>query len=128
MIIILLVAICFVGAVAAIILTKRGGILNEKPMWAQAWLMASTLCLVFCLASMFGLSMSIMADISEYEATMDTIQLARTNANIDPLENAALQHKVVEINQWMASVKFYRNNPWTSWFVPKSVMSLKPIK
>ena len=71
---------------------------------------------------------STLGKIQEFKATAETVKIARDNPGISALELAAMQQKVIDSNRWLASKKWYHQNPFFSWFVPKSVMSLKPIR
>ena len=93
--------------------------------------MAATISgLLFCLAMMcmVGNRAAEMAHVVAFRATQATMEMARANKNINPLELAALQRDVINQNQWLAHVQYFGKNPWTSWFVPESVQDLKPIQ
>ena len=83
--------------------------------------------LVVCM-DMIGDRISTLAKIQEFKATAETVKIARDNPDISTFELAAVQQKVIDSNRWLASKQWYRQNPFFSWFVPKSVMSLKPIR
>ena len=68
------------------------------------------------------------AKIKEFLAIKRTVEIARQNPNISPLEIAALQQKIIEANKWLANNKYYAKNPWTSWFIPGEVLKLRPIR
>ena len=60
-----------------------------------------------------------------FTATASTLEMARKQGNV--LENAALQQKIIEQNQWLAKAQYYKTTMWSIW-VPKDVNKLQPIK
>lgn len=67
----------------------------------------------------------IHAEINQFVATKITVESARNNG-ID-LENAAIQHKIIESNQWLAKEQYYKTTIW-GWWIPDEIDNLKPIK
>jgi hypothetical protein len=63
--------------------------------------------------------------IAQFNATKTTLEVARRNGNI--LENAALQTKILESNNWLASAKYYKSTQFGLW-IPNAVLELKPIE
>jgi len=57
-----------------------------------------------------------------------TVEAARENEEISELELAALQHKIVEASEWLASTQYYRRLFWTNVFYPPAVLVLEPIR
>lgn len=76
--------------------------------------------IVLC-ASQIG----IRGDIQEFLATKTTIEIARKNGVV--IENAAIQHKIIECNQWLASKQYYNKTIFDIW-IPDEVNKLKPIE
>ena len=64
-------------------------------------------------------------DAAEFVVTKATIEQARGNPE---LINAALVHKIVEANQWLANRKYVNGVPLIEWYVPDSVESLEPLR
>lgn len=65
------------------------------------------------------------ADISSFMAIQTTIEQARRdNAS---LEIVAIQHKIVECNEWLARKKYYNSSILNLW-VPNEINELEPIK
>jgi len=65
------------------------------------------------------------------DAAQQTIDNARieTGVDIDKIyENAAILNKVVELNQKLASAKYWNNNIWTSWMIPDKAADIPYIK
>lgn len=63
--------------------------------------------------------------IEGFRATRQTIERARDGGS--QLENAALQQKVVEQNQWLAKQKWWGDTDIGFW-IPPEVDSLEPIE
>jgi uncharacterized membrane protein len=68
---------------------------------------------------------STMSAIDKYNATELTIENARENG-VD-IENAALQQKIIDINQWLAGKKYW-NETMFDIFIPDEVMDLEPLR
>lgn len=63
--------------------------------------------------------------IERFKATQETVYRARQGGQ--QLEDAALQQKVVEQNQWLAEQKWWRGTDiW--FFIPPEVDELEPIE
>lgn len=77
-------------------------------------------------ATIFPLAhLDIKSQIMEYQAVKATlIEARKDNANI---ENAAMQLKIIEINQWIASVQFYNKTIFEIW-IPDEVNELEFLK
>lgn len=68
------------------------------------------------------------AAIEAFHATQETLQIARMNDSISEYELAALQTKVVEINQWLGRAQ-YQARLWAiRLFWPREVLDLKPLQ
>ena len=65
------------------------------------------------------------SDIQEFNSVNSTIKTARLNGRA--LEAAAIQHKIVESNQWLARKQYWNDSIFDIW-IPDEVMSLEPIK
>ncbi|NIU82885.1 MAG: hypothetical protein GWN64_05240 [Candidatus Thorarchaeota archaeon] len=65
--------------------------------------------------------------IEQFKSVESTVEVARLNENISPLELAALQHKIVESNAWLAKAQYWNSFPIISWYYPEKVMELHPI-
>jgi ABC-type Fe3+-siderophore transport system permease subunit len=67
----------------------------------------------------------VKADIKKFLATGVAIEAAR-KAGV-AVENAAIQHKIIEANQWLAQQQYYNTTMFELW-VPNAVDDLKPIR
>ena len=68
------------------------------------------------------------AKVRKFEAVQATLDKARLNENISPLELAALQQKAVEKNEELAGLKFWAQHPLSNWFYSKKILAIKPIE
>jgi Zn-dependent protease len=68
---------------------------------------------------------SILGDIEEFNSVRQTVDVARANGA--DIESAAIQHKIIEQNAWLAKAKFYNSTVFDLW-VPDAVDSLEPIE
>lgn len=69
---------------------------------------------------------STVADIQTYYAVKETVKESR-NAEIIPLERAALTNSIIEINSWLKRTQFW-NSTILNQAIPDEVMKLKPIE
>ena len=63
--------------------------------------------------------------IGKYEATRTTVEQARLNG-VD-LENAAIQTKIIEMNQWLGETQALNQTAY-EWWVPDVFDELEPIR
>jgi hypothetical protein len=85
----------------------------------------SGIFLIICLISLIVNPMDVKSNINKFLATKITIETARkTGVNI---ENAAIQHKIIESNQWLAKKQYYNSTMFGLW-IPDEIDNLKPIK
>ena len=66
-----------------------------------------------------------LGEIVEFESIITSIENARLNGN--ELEKAAIQHKIIEANKWIASKQYWNKTIW-DWYIPDAVMDLEFIK
>ena len=71
---------------------------------------------------------SEVGNIQGFKSVKATVENARANGNISAIELAALQHKIVESNSWLAKAQYWNNFPIISLYIPEKVMELEPIK
>lgn len=69
--------------------------------------------------------MESRSGIQQFEAVRSTVESARANGI--PMESAAIQIKVAEMNQWLAEQQYYRTTIFSVWY-PEEVMDLEPIR
>lgn len=81
--------------------------------------------LVICLISLIVNPIEVKSDINKFLATETTIEQAR-KTGVD-IENAAIQHKIIESNQWLAEKQYYNSTIFGLW-IPDKVDNLKPIR
>ena len=88
-------------------------------------MVASGMFLVISLISLLINPMEVESNINKFLATEASIEQAR-ETGVD-VENAAIQHKIIESNQWLAKEQYYNSTIFGLW-IPDKVNSLKPIK
>ena len=68
-------------------------------------------------------------DIQSFEATKTTVEIYRRGHadGVEDIEKAALSKKIVEANNWLAQVQYFRQHPFIGIFYPPEVMELRPI-
>lgn len=114
-------------AIGIVLLVKAG-----HSDWKESAGIGLTVTGVFALVVFLALALlgpfGDRCKIAEFEATMTTIESARANPTISAIELAAIQQKVVELNQWLASAQYCRRNLWVGVFTSSEVMRLSPIR
>lgn len=85
----------------------------------------SGMLLLIAVLTLLTHPMEVESDITRFLATEVTIEIAR-KAGVD-VENAAIQHKIIESNQWLAQEQYY-NATIFDWWIPDEVDNLKPIR
>lgn len=69
---------------------------------------------------------STISEVEEFKATRATIEASR-EGEVDILERAALQQKIIDSNQWLANRQFW-NKTILGPLVPDEVMDLEPLR
>ena len=85
----------------------------------------SGMILIIALISLITNPMEVKSDINKFLVTGVTIEIAR-KAGVD-VENAAIQHKIIESNQWLVKEQYYNSTIFGLW-IPDEVDNLKPIR
>ena len=81
--------------------------------------------LIICTISLIVNPMEVKSNINKFLATEATIEAARENG-VD-VENAAIQHKIIESNQWLVKEQYYNSTMFGLW-IPDEVDNLKQMK
>jgi len=81
--------------------------------------------LLICLISIPLSRLSVYAGIEQVEAVRLTVESVREDGI--PLESAAIQIKVAEMNQWLASAQYWRSSVFNIWW-PKEIEDVRPIR
>lgn len=102
----------------------------ENPKWETDLVgsMCITITSVVLIIVVIGLPISHMytnAAIAKFKATETTVITARNNGVA--VENTAIQHKIIESNQWLASKKYLNSTIFGLWISDK-VEALNPIE
>lgn len=120
----ILIVMAAISGIGFLIRRVRG---EEDPFGAViGW--AMLIFTILGLLMMPLVRLSINADIEGFLAIKQSIEEARGNEDIGEMELAALQHKVVEANQWLAVTQYQARLFWTRGFVPMRVLELEPIR
>ena len=69
--------------------------------------------------------MEVSADVQQYRAVQETVERARAAGR--DIENAALQLRIAEMNQWRAEALYWRRSAFGLWW-PAEVEMLEPIR
>lgn len=69
-----------------------------------------------------------ISKIQEFRAVQQTLEEARANKSISNLELAAIQHKVVDSNKWLASTQYWNAKFGIDLYYPDEVDSLVPMR
>lgn len=104
------------------------GIVLDQMNRYSDWLLLSFLSSVFLAFALFAIPMNRM-DVQGAVAKFHAIEqaVAVTRAKGTSIEDAALQLKIIEANQWLAGAQYWRGT--TFWvFLPESVEALAPIE
>ena len=67
-------------------------------------------------------------EIAKFNEARRTLNAARVNEDISPIELAAIQRKVMEQNLWLAEQKIWKTNIFVRVYVHPGVMELEPIR
>lgn len=81
--------------------------------------------LIICLVSLITYPIEVKSNINKFLATEATTEAARENG-VD-VENAAIQHKIIESNQWLVKEQYYNSTMFGLW-IPNEVDNLKQMR
>lgn len=68
------------------------------------------------------------SEIAEFNSVQESLNLSRSNPNVNQFELVAIQQKVIGKNEWLANAQFWARHKLTNWFWPKEILELTPIK
>lgn len=66
--------------------------------------------------------------MASYKAAQSTLQQSRKDSQLNPLEFATIQQKVIHLNMELATNKYYANLPFFAMYYPSKILKLKPLK
>lgn len=84
---------------------------------------------LFLAVSSIGLVVSRLETrvcINKFYSTQATIEAARYHN--DPIERAALVHKVQEQNAWLANTQYWNSKWLLDWYYQDEIETMKPIR
>lgn len=120
--------VLFLGLIALLIF-------HAKKDYSLGWEMVTTILLIIGGVCLFiaGAAIALKEVKADYrivkiDAIRETFATARGAGDIDALELIAIQHKIVEKNEWIANAKFWTEHPLTNWFWSKKILKIEPIK
>jgi hypothetical protein len=64
----------------------------------------------------------------EYPTLIKTLETARGNPDISPLELAAIQAQVLDVNETIADAKYWGNSALFGWYYTQAIMELEPVR
>ena len=97
----------------------------DEERWAVIGILV--FILLFGVALWLGVYYDVKGEIREFEACREVLESARANPAISPYELAAIQTKVSEWNEWLASIQ-YRRGLVFGFFLPGEIDGLEPIR
>jgi|GEM_PF-1526617 len=101
---------------------------SDQELIHRFLLVIGGMLLAICLFAIVMRESCAGAHVKEFEAVQSTMDGARLNEKISPLELAAIQQKAVEKNEELASMKFWATHPLSNWFYSKKILAIKPIE
>ena len=105
---------------------------NDDDWTDTAWIFGAFLfgcAVVIVILAIIINPIVVKADILEFCSVQKTLDDARNNASISPLELAAIQQQAVEMNKWLTQAQFWANHSLTNWFWPtRAINQLQVIK
>lgn len=122
------IGIVLLGFLALFIHFKKDSYDEAWSAIAVCFLVIGGIFLIICLVSIGAREISADVYIEKFNSVQRTLDVARANTQINPLELAALQQKAVEKNESLASMKFYQKRLLTNWFYSNKVLAIQPIK
>jgi hypothetical protein len=84
--------------------------------------------LFFCLLCIVVAPIKINGDLADYNALKSSLDMARVNPAVSPIELAAIQKEVIAFNRQLARDQYWTKNPWTKWFRSQRVFEMNPIR
>jgi len=93
--------------------------------WGMAIAMTAGVFLGSALLAWPACYFSEVSNIIEFKSTAKTIENSRIE-ELDPIERAAIQQKIIECNVWLAQAQYW--NQYFDPMYPDEVMELEPIR
>ena len=98
---------------------------NHYNDWAMPVAFVSGFAVVILVLVMLIQGLSISNEISVFEKQSAYLQ---THEVVDPVENAAITNKKIELNDWLYSAQWAKNKFGVFSMYPDSVWDLEPIQ
>mgnify|MGYP001586229667 CR=1 FL=1 len=119
----LLLIICFVVFIISFVFCYFIRNYYNCDFWEVA---GNIICIFAAIVLIIGLILipisriNIKSKIVELESTRFSIFAARLNKSIENIENAAIQHKIIEMNSWLAKGKYCNDTIFDLW-IPNEI-------
>ena len=123
-IIFLTCTVMFVVGVICLIYSKTH-LYSDADVTGGMLMFISALMLIISVLCCGANRIDVRGHLAEYEAVRQTVYAARENNR--PIESAAMQTKIADINAEIASLKYY-NTHWFDMAIPDDVDSIEPIR
>jgi len=124
---IITLGLVFIFIVGGVILSFA----RENSGWESvgAMMTISGLFLVlFCILRIIIAPLHIKTDIADYTALKTSLEIARANTAVSPVELATIQRDVIGFNRRLARRTVWAKHPLTNWFYSKRFFEMKPIR
>lgn len=110
-----------------LILMVAGGIvwfLIDDSFVALSMAVLGGVGLLICIILFIIYPMMINGEIHEYYSIKNTLETARKTESI---ENATIQLKIIQVNEWLASTQYYNSTAFGLW-IPNEIDDLEILK
>lgn len=117
--------VLLIVGIAALIASRNMPSLSDSEM---AFQLIGGFCILVFVGSIIAIPMNHAAmrtDYVKFLVTRDVVEKARERET--DIESAALQLKIMEANQWLASAQYWNAHLFDI-YIPDDVISLKPIR
>jgi len=135
----LVLLLCVISAIIGITAFNRGWeVINKENKYSKVSSLRTVIFIIMIIVGIFGFILSGIAVGSSYisqkgfPAEYNAIKLTIKNTKISDsyIERAALIHKVIEINRYIASAKYWNSCAYGifDWAYPDEVVKLSMLK
>ena len=108
---------------------------HRKDFSGEGWFMVALfsmviggVCFLLCIGQISTRELFAKSYIVKIEAVRETFQTARADKSMYPIENAAIQLKIADKNEWIKNAQFWARQPLTNWFWSKKTLEIKSIR
>jgi len=104
---------------------------NDEDLLEALGIITATIAVIVlavCLLTLPLIRVNVHARIAEFHSIRRSVDTARDGDVTGDIERAALSHKTVEANAWLARSRYYASRWYLDVFWPDEVMDLEPIR